>query len=329
MLSCARFNVLSSLRKYCNVRAALLFRDASDGLRSGAAFHPSFPFGSLPNNVFGPASIFVFLLCITPLIVVAQYRFDVINTSNGLPQNTVRAIQQARDGYLWFTTFDGLVRFNGARFEVFNKANSKGINSNRFLSLYEDVDGTIWFGTEDGGLTHYTNGRFKTYTSDDGLPSNAIQGIRRTADGELLVVTVPGLARLQGERFEAVSANEHSVAPNLVMQGPSGDTWYRNGATLQRARNGRTTSYAVPVGGNPFEPVYEDRQGRVWMGFFHNMRGQLWMLKDEVMTQFSTRDGLPDAFVRSIYEDREGTMWFGSTEGLIRFKDGRFTTFTT
>ena len=131
----------------------------------------------------------VFLCCIAPSTAVAQYRFDVLNTSNGLPQNTIRAIQQTRDGYLWLTTFDGLVRYNGARFEVFNKANSKGINSNRFLSLYEDVDGTLWIGTEDGGLTHYANGRFRTYTTDDGLPSNVVQAIRRTSDGELLVVT--------------------------------------------------------------------------------------------------------------------------------------------
>src|SRR5262249_39056818 len=193
------------------------------------------------------------------------YRFDVINTNNGLPQNSVRAIQQTRDGYLWFTTFDGLVRYNGERFEVFNKANSKGINSNRFLSLYEDVDGTLWMATEDGGLTHYAEARFRTYTTDDGLPSNAIQGVRRASGGELLAVTALGLARLQGERFEAVSADDHSVAPNLVTQVPSGDTWYRTGEKLQRIRDGRTTSYAAPGGGNP----YEDRQGRVWVLFYN------------------------------------------------------------
>ena len=53
------------------------------------------------------------------------------------------------------------------------------------------------------------------------------------------------------------------------------------------------------------------------------------MLKDEVMTRFSPRDGLPDAYLTSMCEDREGTMWFGTTAGLIRFKDGSFTTYTT
>jgi len=319
------------------VSAAIFFRAAFDGLRSATAFRPSFRFGSRANNVFAPVSVYstcpfligVLLLCITPLTAVAQYRFDVVNTSNGLPQNTVRAVQQTRDGYLWFTTFDGLVRYNGARFEVFNKANSKGINSNRFMSLYEDVDGTLWTGTEDGGLTHYANGQFRTYTSDDGLPSNVVQDVHRTSDGKLLVVTPTGLVRLQGERFESVSAGDYTVAPHLMVQVPSGDTWYRNGTTLQRTRAGRTTTYDVPISGIPFQPTYEDRQGRVWMGIFHNINGQLWMLKDEVMTQFSTHDGLPDAHFTSFFEDREGTMWFGTTNGLVRFKDGRFTTYTT
>ena len=326
--------------------AALLFRAAFDGLRSATAFHPSFRFGSWTNNVFAPpcvssyprdsyslmprvAATTVFLLCIGPSTVVAQYRFDVVNTSSGLPQNTVRAIQQTRDGYLWFTTFDGLVRFNGARFQIFNKANSKGIKSNRFMSLCEDVDGTIWAGTEDGGVTHYAKGRFTTYTSDDGLPSNLVDAVRRTSDGQLIVVTPAGAARLQGERFESVSTDASSIAPHQMIQTPSGDTWYRSGTTLQRNRSGTITNYEVPASGREFEPVYEDRQRRVWLGIFHNIRGQIWMLKDDVMTRFTTRDGLPDAQFTSSFEDREGTMWFGTNNGLVRFKDNRFTTYTT
>lgn len=73
----------------------------------------------------------------------AQYRFDHWTADNGLPQNSVRDIAQTRDGYLWLTTFDGLVRFDGARFTVFNKSNSPGIITNRFVQLYEDRQGDL------------------------------------------------------------------------------------------------------------------------------------------------------------------------------------------
>jgi ligand-binding sensor domain-containing protein len=78
----------------------------------------------------------------------AQYRFDHWTADNGLPQNSVRDIVQTRDGYLWLTTFDGLVRFDGVRFTVFNKSNSPGIITNRFVQLFEDAQGDLWATTE-------------------------------------------------------------------------------------------------------------------------------------------------------------------------------------
>src|SRR5262249_9556951 len=74
----------------------------------------------------------LFLCVVVPPVAHAQYRFDSWTTDNGLPQNSVRAILQTRDGYLWLATSDGLVRFDGVRFTIFNKGSSAGINSNRF-----------------------------------------------------------------------------------------------------------------------------------------------------------------------------------------------------
>ena len=83
-----------------------------------------------------------------------QYRFDSWTTDNGLPQNGIREITQTPDGYLWFTTFDGLVRFDGVRFTTFGKSNTKGIINNRFTGVYSDKDGTLYVTTiEDGILT--------------------------------------------------------------------------------------------------------------------------------------------------------------------------------
>jgi hypothetical protein len=86
-----------------------------------------------------------FCLLLAPLFfpstVHGQYQFDVWNTDNGLPQNSVLSILQTRDGYLWLTTSDGLVRYDGVCFTVFNKANTKGIKSNRFTVLFESRDG--------------------------------------------------------------------------------------------------------------------------------------------------------------------------------------------
>src|SRR6185436_5586025 len=119
------------------------------------------------------------LLCFLIILVAAidgyaQERFDSWTTDNGLPQNQINDIIQTRDGYLWFTTFNGLVRYDGARFKVFNPGNTKGLNTNRLLSLFEDPDGRLWITTEHSGVVRYRDGEFRTYTTQDGLPDNRV-----------------------------------------------------------------------------------------------------------------------------------------------------------
>src|SRR5688572_8900822 len=113
----------------------------------------------------------------------AQYRFDHWTADNGLPQNGVYSITQTRDGYLWFTTLDGLVRFDGVRFTVFDKSNTPGLTTNRFLSLFADTDDTLWLGSEEVGLMHLVNGQVQTFTTADGLPANQIDAIKRDVNG--------------------------------------------------------------------------------------------------------------------------------------------------
>ena len=103
-------------------------------------------------------------LCLITPAALAEYRFDVWTADSGLPQNSIRRILQSRDGYLWLSTSDGVVRFDGVRFTVFDKANSPGLPSNRITALYEDRDGDLWIGMEDGGLTRYHQGSFTPVT---------------------------------------------------------------------------------------------------------------------------------------------------------------------
>ena len=146
------------------------------------------------------SALFTLGLCTTT--ARAQYRFDHWTADNGLPQNSVRDIVQTRDGYLWLATLDGLVRFDGVRFTVFNKSNSAGILSNRFLQLYEDGQGDLWAITENSGLTRLQHGRFTTYTTAQGLPDNTIPSIGGDGHGKLLMFFGWRLIRRFEDRFQ-------------------------------------------------------------------------------------------------------------------------------
>jgi ligand-binding sensor domain-containing protein len=71
---------------------------------------------------------------------VTQYRHQAWSTKDGLPQSSVEAILQTRDGYLWLGTQEGLARFDGVSFTVFDKTNTRVLKANRVVSLWR----TIW-----------------------------------------------------------------------------------------------------------------------------------------------------------------------------------------
>ncbi len=71
-------------------------------------------------------------------------------TDDGLPRNSVLALTQSRDGYLWLGTLNGLVRFDGLRFTLYDTGNTPGMEGNRIVSLFEDREGNLWVGIENG-----------------------------------------------------------------------------------------------------------------------------------------------------------------------------------
>jgi len=67
----------------------------------------------------------------------------VWEASAGLPQNSVQTMVQTRDGYVWLGTEEGLVRFDGERFEVFSRTNTPALPGKDVKSLFEAPDGSL------------------------------------------------------------------------------------------------------------------------------------------------------------------------------------------
>src|SRR5918992_5757555 len=95
-----------------------------------------------------------------PQRALTQYVQDVWDTREGLPRNYVKALLQTRDGYLWIGTQAGLVRFDGARFTIYNSTNTPALRSHNIRVLVEDPQGALWIGTDGGGVVRLEHGRF-------------------------------------------------------------------------------------------------------------------------------------------------------------------------
>jgi signal transduction histidine kinase/ligand-binding sensor domain-containing protein len=258
-----------------------------------------------------------------------QYRADFWTTDEGLPQNSVRSILQTRDGYLWFTTNDGLVRFDGVRFRVFGKGNTPGVVSNRFTSLHEDAQSELWAGTEDGGLTRYSSGRFQAFTTADGLPNNYVWAVWDDAASGFVVSTRGGLARWRRDQPEQIVPFRLDGAPP-VDEGTfsnTGSFWaFEPDRALRFTGDTREAFGPLPaVRPDIAVTSVHEQADDVWVGASD---GRLFRLDKLSWVVYGGKEGLPARRITTIYGDRRGRLWVGTLGGgLYLFEAGRFVSY--
>ncbi len=98
--------------------------------------------------------------------------FRNISTDDGLSNPTINCIHEDRRGFIWIGTVDGLNRYDGYEFKVYqpNPLDSNSIPSDRINVLYEDSDYNLWIGTTEGLCRfNYKSGKFENYKSGDGF----------------------------------------------------------------------------------------------------------------------------------------------------------------
>src|ERR1700749_47324 len=125
-------------------------------------------------------------------------------TDNGLPQNTVHAIRQTQDGYLWLSTDGGLVRLDGIDFTLFDKRSTPELRSNLLGALTERADGTLWAATADGLLrrdVRRSPRRLEVLSVANGLPPGPITAVIPAGEASLWVLTPEGVAFGSGNHF--------------------------------------------------------------------------------------------------------------------------------
>ena len=122
-----------------------------------------------------------------------QYLIDVWETEDGLPENSATAMVQAPDGYLWFGTFAGLVRFDGVRFCVFDTTNTPAMRSASIVNLHLDRGGRLWASTYMG-IVSLKGNQWAAYGPAEGWPDGAVaRTFAEKPDGALLITTFDGL----------------------------------------------------------------------------------------------------------------------------------------
>jgi PAS domain S-box-containing protein len=265
-----------------------------------------------------------------PSKLVSQYVHDVWLTGNGLPQNSVLALAQTPDGYLWIGTENGLARFDGVRFVTFDRRNTPALKSNEIDTLLVDHKGNLWIGTHGGGLTWLSGGVFRSYSNQPGLSNESVRALYEDERGALWIGTDGGgLSRLRDGELETYTRG-NGLVDNAVFSlcgDRTGGIWIGTHSGLSHLVGGRftTTTQKDGLPSDDIRSVYVDRAGALWIGTNNGLAR-----KDRNgISTYTLKNGLSDNRIWSLMEDSAGSMWAGTGGGGInRFHNGAFTRFT-
>ena len=249
-----------------------------------------------------------------------QYVHQTWGRTEGLPQVSVMGILQDRSGYLWIATQEGLARFDGIEFEVFDRRNSEEITVNYLVALEEGPDGSIWAATEGGGLIRHRGGEIRVFGASHGAGLDFVESLAVAGDGSLWIGTATGLVRLREDRFEPVAEGalqgDHVTA---LETGAQGQIWIGT----------RDRGLFVLDGDDPVRlPAAADLEDVDVRCLLATQDGALWIGTAGAGVFRWTHQGaervageaVGRSAVESLAQDAHGNLWIGTNdEGLLRY----------
>jgi signal transduction histidine kinase/ligand-binding sensor domain-containing protein len=200
-------------------------------------------------------------------------------TDNGLPQSTATAVLQAQDGYLWVGTYNGLMRYDGVRFVVFDNNNTPALQDKGITCLLEAADGALWIGHSGGGVTRYKNGHFERVEAGISWGEGAIRAIAMDKTGDVWLLNDTGLiARLRDGLVLTPPSGPLSGLAQMV-RSEHGNIWVARDGCLSQLRGSRLVVLEAGETNNYVQGVGVSRDGGLWVvsgGRLRQWKGGKW-----------------------------------------------------
>ncbi len=249
----------------------------------------------------------LFLILLINISYAQDVHFKHITSDNGLSQNFISAILQDSKGFMWFGTKDGLNRFDGYSFVVYqhNPFDTTTISDNFITSLFEDSRGYIWVGTLKGGLNCFEREtetfhhiRYRSSISKT-INTGEINSIVEDSKGNIWIGTRgEGVFKLSFDR-----KNSFDIAYKQFVSQPA---------------------KANSLSSNIVSTLFFDSKGVLWVSTLNGL--DKFNIENEKFTQFQIKTRNPkapanyfDKTVYSIIESRDGELWLGTLSGLVKF----------
>ncbi|MBD1210560.1 MAG: hypothetical protein H9535_19185 [Ignavibacteria bacterium] len=249
---------------------------------------------------------------------------SVWQTDEGLPHHSVLTLRQTSDGYIWLGTHEGLARFDGLRFTVFNNRNTPAIRENSIGKIWEDSKGRLWGNTIEHHFFYCDNGVFHD-VKFDAAPAEQrwYMGFMDRAD-TLWATSPSGLyayANGTSRKIECPADFAHDSIMAMA-QDSSGRIWLGGRHTLAVYSQGTVRSVPLPEGLDNV-PVYSmivARDSTLWITCgksIASLRGETWTVYAFGRKTYSAGvKQFPVEPRRFLLADSKGRVWLRTLAGL-------------
>lgn len=271
------------------------------------------------------------------LVRMDNGQMKVFTTRDGLPTDHLTALALGRNGELWIGTWGaGVARLRDGRFSSITAGS--GLAGDQIWSLLVDREQSLWVGTWVGGMNRLRERAFFPLGKPEGLSHDNARAVLHARDGAVWVsMAGGGVNRIAGGTVTAIGLREGlpSLETSALHEDRDGAIWigtYTEGVARWRpgAGGGVAAGRLDRFGRSQGLPSVDVRS------FFQDRSGTLWVGTKAGLARFDGRvfvpvkdPGAPTEGVAAITQDKAGNLWFGTTgNGLVRFRDGQFTTFT-
>lgn len=265
---------------------------------------------------------------------VENLQFEHLSEKDGLSNNGVLSIHQDREGFIWFGTWEGLNKFDGYTFTVYQPDPNnprQTLSHNTISDIAEDKDGFLWVATRGGGLNliDKRSRKVTTYLLDSTGAHywNALADIYEDRRGDFWICGAGGLAKfdLPSRTFTRYTSPEEESMIVSVAEDPMGRLWAAS--TRKLYQFDRTTGKFTPLPVGPsstvhFTALHIDKEGTLWAGTGGEGLFRLDTRSPSPQLAPYNPGGLINKFITStlgeIYEDSSGIIWLVTNNGLQR-----------
>lgn len=264
---------------------------------------------------------------------------ELYNADNGLSQSTVNVVFQDSHGFLWVGTNDGLNKYDGYGFRVFqnNPLDTNSIVHNIVTSLSEDVHGNLWVGTRRGlGVYDRQSGKFRNFVHNpadiSSLSSNSILALMEDSNGDIWVKTPESLDRycnqsgtfIRYPHFSTPFTTSLAASHRMLLEDKNGTIWAGSkDGLLKFDRNLGLFRRFYHISDNPgtissnnVTGIHIDTANNLWVATsngLNRLSGSVAKFERYVNPNPSNNE------LSTLYTDREGTMYLGTPTGIAIF----------